>query len=111
MREVEDFRAVFGDDFFVGGDDVLALGNGIADDLVSRVGAARHFDDDFKLRVIDEIERLIGDANRREIDFARFYFVAHGDPFDAKARVVLQQLDDACADGAESNHADAYFGH
>src|SRR5262249_12245632 len=59
--QVEDLGAVFGDQLFVGRDDVFAVRDRAFDDLVSRVDAARDLDQNLYLRVVGELERVAGD--------------------------------------------------
>ncbi len=98
----KNLRAVFGDHFFVGGDNVFAVGDRAFDDFVNLPDAARDFDDDFDAGIVGQRKSVVGDVKPGEINFARFGFIAHGNGADFKLRMVAQQFDYPRADCAET---------
>src|SRR5215510_3847894 len=95
--KVENLGAMFGDQLFVGRDDVFPVRDRAFDNLISRVNAARDLDQNLYLRVVGELERVVGDFELREVDVARFIAVAHRDGAYLKLGVAAEQRYDAGA--------------
>src|SRR5262245_23877516 len=97
VGQVEYLGAMFGDQLFVGRDDVFPVRDRAFDNLISRVNAARDLDQNLYLRVVGELERVVGDFELREVDVARFIAVAHRDGAYLKLGVAAEQRYDAGA--------------
>src|SRR5262249_2744046 len=110
--QVEDLRAVFGDQLFVGRDDVFAVHDRAFDDLISRFNAARDLDQDLYLRIVGELERVAGDFEWREIDVAELITVAHGDGAYLELWFAAEQRDYASAYSSQAENTKGRFcGH
>ena len=79
FRQREDFVAVFGEQFFVGGNDVFAVFNGFQHRIFGDAGTAEQFDDDIDVFTRDQFERVF-DKGCGRADLAGFFFaqVAYG---------------------------------
>ena len=79
FRQREDFVAVFGEQFFVGGNDVFAVFNGFQYRIFGDAGTAEQFDDDIDVFTRDQFERVFDEGCGRA-DLAGFFFaqVAYG---------------------------------
>ena len=112
IRQREKFWSVFGDKFFVSGDNVFAVGECALDDGVHWVYATDDFNDDFDGGVIGEFERVVRQREGFRVNLARFVAVGDGDAANVELRIVAQQADDARADGAQADDAKSGFvGH
>src|SRR5882672_3461087 len=112
VGQVEDLRAVFGDQLFVGRDDVFAVRDRAFDHLVSRFNAARALDQNLYLWIVGELERVVGDFELREIDVAGLIAVAHGDGAYLELWVAAKQRDDAGAYSSQAeNTKNRFWGH
>ena len=112
----EDLVAVQREQRLVGGDDGLALGNGLGDEVTGDLGAADQFADDVDRRIEDDFKRVVDDRNRRTDVLAWLVEVTDGDArdFDPASGaafdflgVTLEDLGHAAADDAEAEQADA----
>lgn len=73
FRQREDFVAVFGEQFFVGGNDVFAVFNGFQHRFFGNARAAEQFDDDIDVFTRDQFERIFDKGGGRA-DLAGFFF-------------------------------------
>src|SRR5262249_52403462 len=112
VGQVEYLRAVLGDQFFVGRDDVFAVSDRSFDYLVSRINAPSDLDQNLYLRIVGELERVVGDFELRVIDVAGLIAVAHGNGAYLELWVVAEQRDDAGAYRTQAkNTKNRFRGH
>ena len=114
--EAEELGAAGGEQGFVGGDDVAALGQGALDEAADGVEAAGGFDDDV-VAVAEEFVGIGREALGRQVGVrGRLGQVADEDAGELEAfagavgvevGLLAEQLLDAASAGAQADHADA----
>ena len=91
---------------------MFAVSDRAFDDLISRVNASSDLDQNLYLRVVGELERVVGDFELREVNVARFIAVAHGDGAYLELGVAGEQRYDAGAYRSQAKNAKNRFcGH
>ena len=111
----EDLVAMHGQQRLVGGDDLLALGNGGQHDITGQRGAAHHLHQHIDGRVVHDVERIAAERNVGAHQRADFLGVTHDDATDLDGAagapadlgsVVLQHLEYAAAHGTHAEQPD-----
>jgi hypothetical protein len=110
----EDFGAMHGEQRLVGGNDMLAIGDGLHDHFLGHAIAADQLDDDVDFRVIDQRKSVVGNSGSAtghqfgQLDI----FVGHGSNLDRTSgaagnflRVALENSPGTTADGADADKA------
>ena len=115
FRQRENFAAIFGQQFFIGGNDVFAVAYGFQHQLFGRFRAAEHFGYDVHFRVAHDFERVGGNQGFGRTGGAGFGFVARGhhkhvhrapQPAADFRRVCAQHFRRAPAHGTQTQNAD-----
>src|SRR5207253_791441 len=81
-RRGKNFIAVLRKQRLVRGDDVLAIRNGLENQLARDARAADQFDDDVDVRALDDLERVAADRCGASRELSGFLEVLVGDHFD-----------------------------
>ena len=111
MGRGKDFVAMGRDHRLVGGDHVLAVGNGTQHQGARRLVAADDLDHHLDLRIVDHGEWILAEAYVRHGAGARFLQVARSGVHDAYltpgaardlAGIACQHIEGAGADGAQA---------
>lgn len=114
----EQFGALLGDELLVRCDDVLAGGDGGADEGSGWLFAADNLDDDVNRRVVEDVGDVRGDDARGQLDRAGLRGIAYGGAADDEGRAnlageVVATLEEgagySAADDAEADEADTDF--
>jgi hypothetical protein len=110
----EDFVAVLGDQRLVGGDHMLAVGDGFQHQLLGGGGAADQFDEHIHLGISRHIENILGDLNLASVEGGVFPPRRHLNNLDIRAGAGVDQrgvtgeyLEGATADGSKTTNS--YF--
>jgi hypothetical protein len=107
----EDFVAVMGDQRLVGGDHVLAVGDGLAHQVAGQIGAADQLDDDLHLGVVDDLHGVGGQPDTGGLANALTVQVTRRRVSDLDAapcpardflRIAAQHVDGAAADRTQT---------
>jgi len=110
----ENLGAMHGEQRLVGGDHVLAVGDGLHDHVLGHAVAADQLDDDVDFRVIDQREGVVGNPGGAAGDLFGGFDIAVGDGRDADRpagaardflRVTVKNGPGATADGADADKA------
>ena len=105
---------MLGDQRLVGGDDVLAVGQGAQHQTARRLVAAHQFDDDRDLGIVDHLERFTGQLQAGDMGGGGVQVAGGGVGDDDLAPgatadflgIARQNVGDAAADRAQAEQAD-----
>ena len=84
---------------------MLAVCDRLLDQLIDRADSTGDFDDYLGFGIVDDFLGPVRYADRAKISVARLGFVAHGDPLDAKPRVIAKEFYDPGSDRPKPDYA------
>ncbi len=116
----EDFRAMHGEQRLVGGNHVLAIGDGLHHHILGHAVAADQFDDDVDFRIIDQREGVVGHPGRTAGNLPGQFDIPVGHSRNAYRTtgaagnffcVAIENGPGTTADGADADKANIYGFH